>query len=113
MRRLSDKQSLVRHVLSVETFFEMSFLNFIEISGICRGKVKCIDPTGTISGRGGLPCRIDAEARRHGDRTGLDTPVVHADNDGYWISRIRANALNTPPGDVRSQGLNSRELTGA
>ena len=25
----------------------------------------------------------DAEARKHGERTGLDTPVVHAVNDGY------------------------------
>lgn len=76
----------------MEILIEMTNLNFIEISGICRGKVKCIDPTGTIIGKGGLLYRIDAEARRHGYRTGLDTPVVHADNDVYWISRIRANA---------------------
>ena len=25
----------------------------------------------------------DAEARKRGERTGLDTPVVHALNDGY------------------------------
>ena len=25
----------------------------------------------------------DAEARKRGERTGLDTPVVHAVNDGY------------------------------
>ena len=27
----------------------------------------------------------DAEARKRGERTGLDTPVVHAVNDGYWV----------------------------
>jgi len=26
----------------------------------------------------------DAEARRRGERTGLDTPVVHAVNDEDW-----------------------------
>ena len=25
----------------------------------------------------------DAKARKRGERTGLDTPVVHAVNDGY------------------------------
>ena len=28
----------------------------------------------------------DAEARKRGERTGLDTPVVHAVNDGYSVS---------------------------
>ena len=27
---------------------------------------------------------IDAETRKRGDQTGLDTLVVHALNDGYW-----------------------------
>ncbi len=27
----------------------------------------------------------DAQARKHGERTGLDTPVVHAVNDGYQV----------------------------
>jgi hypothetical protein len=27
--------------------------------------------------------RPDAEKRKRGERTGLDTPVVHAVNDGY------------------------------
>ena len=46
----------------------------------------------------------DAEARKPGERTGLDTPVVLAVNDGYWVwvkQFIRAvvNALSIPPGD--------------
>ena len=28
---------------------------------------------------------IDAEARKRGDRTGLDTLVVHAVNDDDWV----------------------------
>ena len=45
----------------------------------------------------------DAELRKHGDQTGLDTPVVHAVN--YECSKLEeafsflANALNVPPGD--------------
>jgi hypothetical protein len=27
----------------------------------------------------------DAEVRKRGERTGLDTPVVHAVNDGDWV----------------------------
>ena len=27
----------------------------------------------------------DAEERKRGERTGLDTLVVHAVNDGYWV----------------------------
>ena len=34
----------------------------------------------------------DAEARRPGERTGLDTPVVPAVNDGHSVS-----AVLTPP----------------
>ncbi len=28
----------------------------------------------------------DAEMRKRGERTGLDTPVVHAVNDEHWVS---------------------------
>ena len=30
----------------------------------------------------------DAEARKHGDQTGLDTLVVHAVNDECWLSAL-------------------------
>ncbi len=49
--------------------------------------------------------RTDAEGRKRGERTGLDTPVVHAVNDGYWASGVinppgaEANAISIPPGD--------------
>ena len=46
----------------------------------------------------------DAEARKRGEQTGLDTLVVHAVNDGYWVwgkqlFRAVVNALSIPPGD--------------
>ena len=45
----------------------------------------------------------DAEARKRGERTGLDTLVVHAVNDEDWMllgepSSIEANAISLPPG---------------
>ena len=45
---------------------------------------------------------IDAEARKHGDQTGLDTLVVHAVNDECWLSAIvgdEVNAISIPPGE--------------
>ena len=47
----------------------------------------------------------DAEERKRGERTGLDTLVVHAVNDEYLVLEdfdpfsAVANAINTPPGD--------------
>ena len=46
----------------------------------------------------------DAEARKPGWRTGLDTPVVLAVNDEYWVGESLlfpavAKALSTPPGE--------------
>ncbi len=46
----------------------------------------------------------DAEARKRGEQTGLDTLVVHAVNDGCralgsMLSSAEANALSTPPGE--------------
>jgi hypothetical protein len=46
----------------------------------------------------------DAEARKPGERTGLDTPVVLAVNDECWTgggspSPVGAKAGSTPPGE--------------
>ena len=46
----------------------------------------------------------DAEARKLGEQTGLDTPVVLALNDGYQtVGRhgltVEAKVLSTPPGE--------------
>ena len=36
---------------------------------------------------------IDTEAREHGEQTGLDTLVVHAVNDDYWLFAFRGEWL--------------------
>ena len=46
----------------------------------------------------------DAEIRKRGEQTGLDTLVVHALNDAYLVCAIQlvragANALSMPPGE--------------
>jgi hypothetical protein len=46
----------------------------------------------------------DAEARKRGEQTGLDTLVVHAVNDecqtsGSMLFGVAANALSIPPGE--------------
>ncbi len=35
----------------------------------------------------------DAETRKRGEQTGLDTLVVHAVNDGYQVSRVLTPAV--------------------
>ena len=48
---------------------------------------------------------IDAEVRKLGEQTGLDTPVVLAVNDGHWVGGkpmlfpAEANVLSAPPGE--------------
>ena len=45
----------------------------------------------------------DTDVRKREEQTGLDTLVVHAVTDEYWLLEIfffnLANALNIPPGD--------------
>ena len=56
----------------------------------------------------------DAEARRPGERTGLDTPVVRAVNDVDWASggstpsRAGANAGSRPPGEYGRKAKTQR-----
>ena len=56
----------------------------------------------------------DAEARKLGEQTGLDTPVVLAVNDGHWAVGIPmvlsagANVLSAPPGEYARKGKTQR-----
>ena len=48
--------------------------------------------------------KIDAEARKRGEQTGLDTLVVHAVNDecqtsGSMLFGVTPNGLSIPPGE--------------
>ncbi len=54
-----------------------------EEDGIPGVAVECVDIWKNTSCEGGLLPNTDAEARKLGERTGLDTLVVLAVNDGY------------------------------
>ena len=45
--------------------------------------VKCLDMLQNTDCEGSFTAMIDAEARKRGEQTGLDTLVVHAPNDDY------------------------------
>ena len=55
----------------------------------------------------------DAKTRKHGERTGLETPVVHAVNDadqalGSSDLSAEANAISLPPGDYGRKAKTQR-----
>ncbi len=54
-----------------------------EGSGIPGVAVKCVDIRKNTSSEGGFLSVTDAETRKRGEQTGLDTLVVHAVNDGH------------------------------
>ncbi len=56
-------------------------LNPGEVSGNPSVEVKFVDIRKNTSGEGGSLTGIDAEERKRGEQTGLDTLVVHAVND--------------------------------
>ncbi len=53
-----------------------------EVSGTASVEVKFVDIRKNTSGEGGSLPDTDAEVRKRGEQTGLDTLVVHAVNDG-------------------------------
>ncbi len=59
-----------------------------EESGIPGVAVKCVDIGKTPVAKAALWTNTDAKARKLGERTGLDTPVVLAVNDGYWVLEV-------------------------
>ncbi len=62
---------------------KLPFLSPGEESGIDSVAVKCVDIVENTGGEGGSLSGTDAGARKLGERTGLDTPVVLAVNDGH------------------------------
>ena len=69
--------------LTHKLHLKLWFLSEVEVSGIPSVAVKCVDIRRNISGEGGQLDDTDAEARKRGEQTGLDTLVVHAVNDEY------------------------------
>ena len=51
--------------------------------------------------------KTDAEARKRGYRTGLDTLVVHAVNDLHLVSRVKLKGIDGGPHKRWSMWFNS------
>ncbi len=71
------------HGSTVELRLKPQGLRGSEESGTDGGAVKCLISSGTPVAKAALWDLSDAEARKLGERTGLDTPVVLAVNDLY------------------------------
>ncbi len=64
-----------------------------EESGIPSVAVKCVDIGRNTGGEGALWTGTDAEARKLGEQTGLDTPVVLAVNVEHLVWRVSTPAV--------------------
>ncbi len=67
---------------TVEQPLILACLSIVEVGGICGVAVKCIDTTRTPNAKAAYWAITDAHVRKRGERTGLDTLVVRAVNDG-------------------------------
>ena len=75
-----------------------------EVSGIPSVEVKFVDIRKNTSAKATYWLITDAEVRKRGEQTGLDTLVVHAVNDECQplvglLTSGAANALSIPPGE--------------
>ncbi len=64
-----------------ELHFELVGWSFEEGGRISSVAVKCVDIGRNTGGEGGHLVKTDAQVRKRGEQTGLDTLVVHAVND--------------------------------
>lgn len=51
------------------------------MGGMLRGAMKCCNTFRNTTGEGTFLAKTDTNVLKHGDQTGLETPVVHALND--------------------------------
>ncbi len=75
-----------------------------EVSGIPSVEVKFVDIWGTPVAKAAHWLDTDAEVRKCGEQTGLDTLVVHTVNDecqtsGSILFGVTPNGLSIPPGE--------------
>lgn len=62
----------------------------MDVKGIYIVGVKSVDSIRNTGGEGALRFISDTEARKHGERKGLDTLVFHALKDEYLIWSVLA-----------------------
>ncbi len=69
--------------LTEELLDELFILRQVGVHGTLGGAVECVDIRGTPVVKTEHWACSDAETRKRGEQTGLDTLVVHAVNDAY------------------------------
>ncbi len=69
--------------LTEKLLFKLLGLRLEEESGTASVRVKSVDIGRNVRGKPALWFRSDAEGRKLGEQTGLDTLVVLAVNDGH------------------------------
>jgi len=78
------------------TYESGAYITILEFKGVTN-TVRVGDRTqilkGLRSGESMLLLKTDAEARRHGYRTGLETPVVYAENDVCYCVNLQDFSL--------------------
>ncbi len=82
-------------------------LSTVEVGRIYGVAVKCIDTIKNTDTKAAYYTETDAEARKRGERTGLDTLVVHAVNDEDSLLAIHSQwpseSVKSSTWGVRSQ----------
>ncbi len=79
---------------TVELPLILSFLSTVEVGGMYHVAVKCIDMIQNADSVAAHYTVTDAQARKRGEQTGLDTLVVHAVNDDHSLLVIHRQRLN-------------------
>ncbi len=82
MCRRLVKSDVKAQGLTLEVHLKLIGLSSGEGSGIPGVEVKFVDIGGTPVAKAASWTETDAETRKRGEQTGLDTLVVHAVNDG-------------------------------
>ena len=86
MRRRKTKSGVKDGCSTIAVPSILVFLGEVEVGGIQGVAVKCIDTLKNSDCEGSLlDFLTDAQARKRGDQTGLDTLVVHAVNDDHSL----------------------------
>ncbi len=81
MRRRTVKSDVKAPGSTWELHLILAVSSVVEGGRIPSVAVKCVDIRRNTSGEGGPLTNTDAEVRKRGEQTGLDTLVVHAVND--------------------------------
>ncbi len=85
MRRPSGKSAVKFRGSTPRLPLILSDWSVVGAGGMRQVAVKCIDMPQNTNSEGIPRGDTDAEARKRGYRTGLDTLVVHAVNDDDWV----------------------------